>query len=232
MKILRALFLILLVLQFCNCDNIRKKTTLVKHKKHIDFIKSNPDNIESAHILAAMSTTYGKELTKELFSLLADSIRNSEDGLLVLKYINLFENPQIGDFYTDFKMQTQNGDTLRLSNIKGKIILLEFWASWCKSCVYQIPNLVEIHDKFQENDFEILAVSYDEDNDSWVKTIKEKNMDWIHVSELKSIGNTAGLIYGISSIPDNFLIDKNGIIVARNVKGERLEKEIAKLIND
>ena len=204
----------------------------MEHKNHINFIKSNPNNIESAQILAAMATAFGKTKTSELYKTLSDSIKKSEDGILISRYLELFKDPQIGEQFIDFEMQTPSGEIKKLSDLKGKIILLEFWASWYKGCIYQLRHLSKTYEKFHDKGFEIFAVSYDEEKENWMAIIEEKNLNWHHVSELRSIGNTAGFIYGVSEIPDNFLIDENGIIVARDLSTDELDEQLSKMITE
>jgi peroxiredoxin len=230
-KKIKYIFSIILILSLFGCKDIKRQVSYIKHKNHIGYIKSNPDSTESAHRLAVLSTTFGKRKTSELYEILSDSIKNSKDGKLISKYLELNRDPQIGDKFIDFEMENPNGELKRLSDYQGKIILLEFWASWCKGCVYQLPSLKKTYEKYNNSGFEIFAVSYDEEKENWMQIIEEKGLKWQHVSELTSIGNSAGLIYGVYSIPDNFLIDENGIIIARDLNGEDLEKKLTKLIN-
>jgi thiol-disulfide isomerase/thioredoxin len=127
-------------------------------------------------------------------------------------------------------MAAQNGDSLKLSEIKGKTILLEFWSSWCSPCRKENPNLVKTYKKFKPKGFEIFAVSLDEDKNSWLKAIEKDRLNWKHVSDLKGDGNEASLIYGINGIPDNFLIAENGEIIGRDLRGEELDKKLTEVL--
>jgi peroxiredoxin len=139
-------------------------------------------------------------------------------------------DPDIGDHFIDFEMQSPEGEIKKLSEFKGKVTLLEFWASWCGPCQWEMPNIKKVYEEFHNDGFEIFAVSLDIDKDSWTKAIEKGNLSWHHVSELKSIGNTADLIYGISGIPANFLINEDGIIIARNLRGDNLEKKLKEIM--
>ncbi len=199
--------------------------------KTIEFVKNNSNSIVSASMLSVYSTTWGKEKTLELYKQFSNKNKNSEYGKKIAKYIELNKDPKVGEKYVDFKMTDSKGNTKKLSDLKEKIVLLEFWASWCGSCRQENPNLVKTYKKFNSKGFEVFAVSLDEDKDSWLKAIEKDSLNWEHVSDLKGRGNEASLIYGINGIPDSFLIDKNGIIIGRNLRGEELNKKLEELLN-
>lgn len=223
-----ALFFVIAIVYGCN--DMNRQVNLIKHRKHIRFIESYTDSIESAHTLSVMATTFGKKKTSELYSSLTQRVKDSEDGKLISKYLSINQDPEIGDHFIDFEMQSPEGETRKLSEYKGKIILLEFWASWCGPCQWEMPNLKKVYEEFHNDGFEVFAVSFDENKESWTKAIEKDNLNWCHVSELKSIGNTAGLIYGVYGIPANFLINENGIIIARNLRGDDLEEKLKEVM--
>ncbi len=200
-------------------------------KLDIEFVENNPNSIVSAYILSVYSKTWGKEKTINLFEQFSKENRNSEYGKEIAKYIELNKNPKIGEQFVDFEMSDPNGNFKRLSNYKGQIILLEFWSSWCVPCRRENPNLVKTYEKFKQNGFEIFAVSLDEKKDSWLDAIEKDHLKWEHVSDLGGHNNKAALIYGINNIPDNFLIDRNGTIIARDLKGDELNEKLAKLMS-
>lgn len=199
-------------------------------KKKMEFVKNNPGSIASANILSVYSTTWGKQKSKELFDNFSEENKGSEYGKEILKYINLNKNPQIGEAFADFEMKDINGGVRKLSDLAGKAILLEFWASWCAPCRKENPNLVKTYKEFNPKGFEIFAVSLDDDEGSWIKAVEKDNLNWEHVSDLAGSNNEAALIYGINGIPDNFLIDENGIIIGRNLRGEKLNEKLAELL--
>jgi len=208
-------------------DNLPKNE---RQKLEIKFVENNPNSIVSAYVLSVYSAAWGKEKTKELFEQFSKENKNSEYGKKIVKYIELNKNPKIGEQFVDFEMSDPNGNSKRLSDYKGKFILLEFWASWCAPCRQENPNLVKTYEKFKQNGFEIFAVSLDDEKDRWLSAIKKDNLNWEHVSDLYGDDNKAALIYGISSIPNNFLIDKNGIIIACNLRGEKLNEKLAEIM--
>jgi len=200
-------------------------------KKDMEFVRKNPNSIHSAYILSVYSTTWGKEKSKELFDGFSLENKNSEYGKSISKYIELNKNPKIGEKYVDFEMENTNGEVEKISDFDNKIVLLEFWSSNCGPCRKENPNLVKTFKKYNPKGFEIFAVSQDTKKENWLKAIQKDKLPWNQVSDLKGRDNSASLIYGINGIPDNFLIDKNGIIIARNLRGEELNKKLAILLN-
>lgn len=201
-----------------------------QRKKEIEFIKKYPNSIVSAETLSTYSTTFGKKRTKELFDQFSKENETSKYGKIIKTYIELNKEPKIGEQFIDFEMADLNGNPQRLSDLKGKTIFLDFWASWCAPCRKENSNLVRNYMKFKSKGFEIFAVSLDENKDHWIKAIERDNLNWYHVNDLKGSGNKATLIYGVEGIPDNFLIDENGIIIGRNLRGKELNEKLANLL--
>ena len=225
----KAITLLIIISILFGCDN-KQKSQESGIRKHIESIEANPDSLKSAHTLAVMCTTFGKEKTAELFYKLAPAVRSSDDGKLVERYLVLNKELNIGDKFVDFEMMDPNGQQRKLSEFQGKIVLLEFWASWCGPCLSDMPYLKKTYDNYHEYGFEIFAVSFDINKEDWLKAIEQHNLNWNHVTELKSHGNTAAFIYGVYGIPDNFLIDEKGIIKARGLRRDKLDKALEKMI--
>jgi peroxiredoxin len=199
-------------------------------KMEMEFVKNHPNSIVSVSMLSLYSTTWGKEKTKELYDQLSIENKNTEFGKEITKYIELNKNPKIGEQFVDFESENKNGKVKKLSDLNGKAILLEFWASWCGPCRQENPNLVKTYEEFNPKGFEIFAVSLDEDKENWLKAIKKDSLNWEHVSDLKGRRNEASLIYGVNGIPDNFLISENGEIIGRNLRGEKLNQKLEELL--
>lgn len=132
----------------------------------------------------------------------------------------------------EIALPSPKGDTIRLSSIKGKYVLVDFWASWCAPCREENPNLVKLYQKYKSKDFEIFQVSLDKTRDAWIKAIKDDKLNWIHVSDLKYWDSPIAKTYNVESIPSSFLLDKDGSIMAKNLRGESLERRLANLLGE
>lgn len=143
----------------------------------------------------------------------------------------------IGDEAPEIAMDNPKGKTLKLSKLRGSIVLVDFWASWCKPCRLENPNVVEAYDKYHKADFadakgfEIYSVSLDQNLDSWEAAIEADGLDWkYHVSDLQGWSNAAAQEYGVNSIPTNFLLDADGKVIAVALRGLDLHLELDKLL--
>ena len=123
------------------------------------------------------------------------------------------------------------GDTILLSSLEGKIVLLDFWASWCPPCRKENPNLVKAYKKYKDRGFEIFQVSLDRTREAWLKGIEDDQLDWIHVSDLQYWNSVVVPIYNIQAIPMSYLLDREGRIIDQNLRGERLQQKLEEILN-
>lgn len=129
----------------------------------------------------------------------------------------------------DFTQQTPDGKNMSLSDLRGKIVLLDFWASWCRPCRMENPNVVRMYQKYKNKGFDILSVSLDKDRGKWLQAIQQDQMTWHHVSDLKAWSNEVAKQYGIASIPHTILIDKDGNVIDKNLRGKALELKLKEI---
>jgi peroxiredoxin len=130
----------------------------------------------------------------------------------------------------DISLPSPEGDTIKLSSTRGSIVLLDFWASWCTPCRKENPNLVTVYNMYHKKGFQIYQVSLDKTRDAWLKGIQDDHLDkWIHVSDVQYWNSVVVPLYKIESIPANFLLDKEGHVIASNLRGERLQTKLAEL---
>ena len=136
----------------------------------------------------------------------------------------------VGQPAPDFRQNTPDGKTLALSDLRGKVVLVDFWASWCRPCRMENPNLVAAYKKYKDKGFDILGVSLDREKGAWTNAIQQDGLVWNHVSDLQWWNNAAAQQYGISSIPFSVLVDRDGNVIDKNLRGPALEAKLAEVL--
>lgn len=137
----------------------------------------------------------------------------------------------IGAKAPEISLKNMNGKTISLSSLKGNVVLIDFWASWCRPCRAENPNVVRLYNKYKSRNFTVYSISFDQQKEKWLAAIEQDQLSWPnHVSELTGWKSTPGKIYGITSIPKTFLIDKKGFIIDYDLRGEALEKKLSEIL--
>ncbi|MFT5723914.1 MAG: thiol-disulfide isomerase/thioredoxin [Bacteroidia bacterium] len=137
----------------------------------------------------------------------------------------------IGGLAPEIELLSPSGEKVKLSSLRGKIVLVDFWASWCRPCRAENPNVVRVYKEYHDKGFEVFSVSLDNSADRWKQAIIQDGLTWTHVSDLKGWKSAAAALYEVSGIPKTFLLDKNGRIVAKDLRGAALEAKLAEIFN-
>lgn len=212
-------------------EQLDNEILMAKRKVVADFIKDNPHSMRGAMAVTENFSYYAEAAEVEpLYNLLDDAIKNSPKGKEIRQMVEVYSSVAIGRKAPEINQFTPDSNRLSLSSLKGKIVLIDFWASWCGPCRRENPNIVEAFRQFGDKGFTVLGVSYDTKKDNWIKAIKDDHLNWHQVSTLDGWNNATSSMYGIKAIPSNVLVDKNGIIIAKNIFGEKLVARLKELI--
>jgi len=195
------------------------------------FIKKYPESAVAPFIIYDRYISFpNPEMAKSSFALLGNKAKNSFYGKQITHYQLVAAKTGIGAM-PDFAVMDTSGKILKLSDLRGKYVLVDFWASWCIPCRKENPNVVKAYKAYHDKGFEIVGVSLDTKKDAWQNAIAKDGLTWNHVSDLK--GWESGVVqeFGITVVPTSFLLDKSGKVIANNLREEALPKKLAQLLN-
>lgn len=181
------------------------------------------DNIDAMQVDAVQA----------IYDNLDPKLLETNDAKNFAKRLTIVKRTAVGQPFIDFTMNDTLGNAISLSEYaNGKYVLVDFWAAWCGPCRRENPNVVANFEKFNDKGFTVFGVSFDKNREDWIKAIKTDKLFWGQVSDLQGWGNAAGKLYGIQSIPQNILLDPNGIIIEKNLRGPALGKKLEELLSN
>lgn len=204
-------------------------------QKQQQYVRDHPDSYFSVVALSeSVSSDFDVEEIEPLFLSIDEKYRESFPGKAFAQRIEAAKTIGIGKKAPGFTQNDPDGNPVSLSDFQGKYVLLDFWASWCGPCRQENPNLVKAYAAYKDKGFEILGVSLDnkDGKEAWVKAIEKDGLTWTQVSDLNSWNNEVARSYGVRAVPQSYLIDPQGVIVAQNLRGEALEETLAEIFGE
>ena len=197
----------------------------------ITYVENHPKSPVSPYLVHRNTYFFDLSDLEDMDGTYDVSLNASPDLIYLRERIAGLKLVAIGNKYSDITMVDTLGNSISISDQDGKYRLVDFWASWCGPCRRENPNIVNLYEKYKDDNFTVIGISFDENGEKWKKAIVDDKLNWAQMSDLKGWGSAAGKVYIINSIPSNVLIDPAGIIIAKNLRGEDLQAKLSELFD-
>lgn len=195
------------------------------------YIRRNPSSpVSLFFVKEALGFDMDAAKAEPFFRLLSPALQNTAKGKEIQEQIAVGNKSRVGTEVENFSQPDSNGNSVPLQSLRGKYVLVDFWASWCGPCRAESPNLVKAYQQYKSRNFEIVSVTLDQSKEKWLKAVAEDGYTWPQLGDLKGWENQAARQFGVMGIPFNFLIDPKGVIIARNLRGDALEQKLNELL--
>ena len=199
---------------------------------NLNFVIQNIDNPLGENLFLSIINHLSLEEIEKVVNNAGDNFKSSEAGKTIMNYIDEMKKVSIGQTFINFAMPNPDGKIVSLSDYagRGKYVLIDFWASWCGPCMKEMPTLINVYNLYKNKNFEIVGVSLDANADAWKTAIKKNSMIWPQMSDLSQWKSQARELYNFNSIPHTILLDPDGIIIAKDLRGKQLLEKLQELI--